>query len=86
MFAKPVIGCKAGGMLEVIEDNITGFLAQPEDVASLKDCLEKLITNKALRQKMGKAGRKLYEQKFTDNIMAENVLKVYQKLLNKNKD
>lgn len=86
MFAKPVIGCKAGGMLEVIDNNITGFLAEPGDVKSLTNCLEKLITDKTLRQRMGKAGRKLYEQKFTDNIMAENILKFYQKLLSKNKD
>jgi glycogen(starch) synthase len=35
MFAKPVIGCRAGGMGEIVEDGESGLLAEPGDAVSL---------------------------------------------------
>jgi glycosyltransferase involved in cell wall biosynthesis len=40
MFGKPVIGCRAGGMIEVIEEGVTGLLAEPGDAASLEASLD----------------------------------------------
>jgi len=74
MFAKPVIGCRAGGMAEVIEDGKTGLLAEAGDSASLKACLELLVGDAALRLQMGAAGRKRYEERFTPDRMARSVV------------
>ncbi|MFY0613144.1 MAG: glycosyltransferase [Hyphomicrobiaceae bacterium] len=73
MFAKPTIGCRAGGMPEIIIDNETGLLAEPGDAASLASCLEKLISDAGVRERLGKAGRRRYEQHFTAQRMTEAV-------------
>jgi glycogen(starch) synthase len=73
MFGKPVIGCRAGGMVEVVKEGVTGLLAEPGDVASLEACLVRLIEEAPLRQQFGLAGRARYEQNFTAERMTGEV-------------
>lgn len=82
MFAKPVVGCNVGGMPEVIGPNgEAGFLAQPGDVASLRDCLDRLVGDEDLRKRMGAAGRARYEKHFTVDMMVQNTLAYYRQIL-----
>jgi len=74
MFAKPVVGCRAGGMPEVIGDGVTGLLAKPGDAASLHACLARLIDDPALRRRMGAAGRERYDERFTPDRMTDGVV------------
>jgi len=67
---RPVIGCNAGGMPEVVSDGVNGILAEPGDPASLADALKKLIGSRELRETMGAAGRRLYLERFTARQMA----------------
>ena len=77
MFSKPVIGCNAGGMVEVVEDGVTGLLAQPGDQASLEACMNRLIEDAALRERMGAAARRRFEQRFHADRVAQQVLAVF---------
>ena len=82
MFAKPVVGCNAGGMPEVIGRHLeTGMIAEPEDPVSLGACLDQLISDPQLRKRIGMAGRARYEAMFTDRRMAENSLAFYRKVV-----
>jgi hypothetical protein len=74
MFAKAVVGCRAGGMPEVIEDGTTGLLAAPGDAASLHACLERVIDDPALCRRMGAAGRRRYEERFTPERMTDGLV------------
>lgn len=74
IFGKPVIGTRAGGIVEVIEDNVTGLLANPDDVDSLAQCLRSLIEDAELRSRLGKAGRMRFEERFSASRMAEEFL------------
>ena len=76
MFGKPVIGCRAGGMVEVVEDGVSGLLAEPGDVDSLTTCFERLILDAALRARLGAAARARYEAAFTAERMVQGVLNV----------
>jgi glycosyltransferase involved in cell wall biosynthesis/GT2 family glycosyltransferase len=70
MFGRAVVGCRIGGMPEVITDGRTGLLAQPGDETSLRDCLDRLLENPELRQRLGKAGRGEYLARFGAERMA----------------
>lgn len=83
MFSKPVIGCNAGGMKEIIEDRKNGFLVSAGDLQSLLEALNTLISSEKLRIEFGKNSRKIYEKKFTDEIMVDNVLSFYNTVLEK---
>jgi len=74
MFEKPVVACRAGGMVEVAKEGRTALLAEPGDAVSLKECLERLIDNPLLRCELGSSGRKRYEDHFAPGAMAEGTV------------
>lgn len=79
---KPVIGCNAGGMPEIIIDGVTGILASPGDTQSLSDAIIHLIEDEHLRKNMGKEGRKRFIEHFTSKKMADASIEVYNKAIN----
>lgn len=64
MFSRAIVGCRAGGVPEVIEDGVTGLLAEPGDVASLCANLLRLLEDGDLRTRLGAAGRAAFERQF----------------------
>jgi len=61
----PVIGTNLGGIPEMIEDSITGFLIPPDDPKLFSDRLETLIKNKQLRLSMGEKGYEKFNREFS---------------------
>lgn len=53
---KPVIGSRMGGIPEMIIDNQTGFLVEPENPKETEEAIVKLF-NKSTRERMGKNAR-----------------------------
>ena len=76
MFGKPVVGCRAGGMTEVVVDGITGMLAEPGDAVSLEACLIRLIEDAALRGRIAASARKRYLESFTAGPTAKQVAEI----------
>lgn len=54
----PVIATDAGGLPEVVDDGVTGFVVAREDARSLANAMRKLLENDRLRHDFGVAGRK----------------------------
>lgn len=79
--AKPVIGCAAGGIPEVVRDGVTGLLAQPGDVPSLVACMCRLAADADLRTRLGEAGRREFLTRFSAETMAQKTVAYYQSLL-----
>lgn len=71
MAGKPIIGCRIGGMLEVVDHGRTGLLAEPGDANSLKECIERLIQDAGLRHSLGRAARADYLAWFTSARMVK---------------
>ena len=76
-----IVASRAGGMPEIVRDDINGLLVAPGNVAELRAAVEKLLNDEALRQKMGKAGRKLVETEFSIDTMVAGNLAIYEKVL-----
>ncbi len=72
----PVIAVDSGGPREAITDGENGFLVPPNHVEALADRISRILSNAELRDRMGKAGRRLVEEKFTWKKVAERVEKV----------
>ncbi len=53
LFGLPVVATKVGGIVEIIEDNHTGLLVEPESSRSLEDALTKVLENPDLRRRLG---------------------------------
>ncbi len=76
---KPMIVTAAGGMPEIIKDGINGFVIPVKDFESLASRITQLLANKELRDRFGYTGRKMVEQNYTKEIVAENTLALYKK-------
>lgn len=69
--AKPVIGSNVGGIPEVIDDGINGLLFEPCDDADLAGKMALLLSDEALRARMGTAGAETVRKKFSSVKYAE---------------
>ena len=74
MFGKPVIGGRAGGGPEVIDEGVTGMLVAPGDADELTAAMIRLGDVHGLRTKMGQAGRRRYEAQFRTDATAKLLL------------
>lgn len=61
----PVIGANIGGIPEVINDGIEGFIVPPNDSNALALAISKILTDKALANGMGQFGEARVREKFT---------------------
>jgi len=61
----PVVVSRVGGLPEVVEDTVSGYLVEKDHVEQFADTLLKLVQNKALREILGQAGRELVLKNYT---------------------
>jgi glycosyltransferase involved in cell wall biosynthesis len=74
----PVVGPRSGGVGELVEDGKTGFSVEPNNPGALAVAIDKLVDDPAMRKKMGRAGRKEVADKYSLDVHAEKMLKVYR--------
>jgi glycosyltransferase involved in cell wall biosynthesis len=78
---KPLVATDIPGCREAVVHGQTGLLVPPRDVPALAAALERLIDDPTLRASMGAAGRARVEQNFSDAIICEKTLAVYESLV-----
>lgn len=83
-FAKPVITTDLGGLPEIVINGKNGLLVQPNDTDALVEAIKKIFNMDY--ENMGKEAYKMAKEKFTWERLAEQTIKVYEKVLkNENK-
>ena len=63
--ARPVISTRVTGIPEMVEDGVTGFVTEPGDPESLAGAIARLIEDPPLARRMGEAGRRRAEERFS---------------------
>ena len=56
-WGKPVIGGRAGGVVEAVDDGVTGILVDGASVDDIARAIERLLTDATLAHRMGEAGK-----------------------------
>lgn len=79
--AKPIIVTAAGGMPEIIQDGINGFIVPTKDFESLAGRICRLLSENPLRERLGEAGREMVLHQYTKEHMSENHVELYRKIL-----
>ncbi|MFH1831145.1 MAG: glycosyltransferase family 4 protein [Pseudomonadota bacterium] len=79
--AKPIIVTCAGGMPEIIQDGINGFIVPIKDFESLAGRICRLLAEDRLCDDFGRTGRQMVEHQFTKEIMTEQHIEIYEQLL-----
>lgn len=78
---RPIVTCDSTGCRDVVDDGINGFLVNPRSPLEIKDVLKKLIDDKDLRIRMGKASREKAETEFSIEKVVATHMKIYNELL-----
>ena len=76
-FGKPLVGTRVGGIPEVIEDGVTGYLAGRGDSQQIAVHILSLLRDPAACERMGRAGRLAVEKKFNLRNNVARLLEVY---------
>ncbi|OAQ54127.1 hypothetical protein HTG_00940 [Natrinema mahii] len=74
----PAVASNVGGIPLQVEDGYNGYLFDKEDYRSLADKILKLINNQEERLQMAKNARKVAEEKFQWESVAEEYISLYQ--------
>ena len=79
----PVIATDMGAIVESVVDGVNGYIVNPGKPTEIFEKLTYLIKNPQIRQEMSRNSRRLYEEKFTEDRMVQNLASVFNKILQK---
>jgi glycosyltransferase involved in cell wall biosynthesis len=69
---RPVIAARAGGAMEILKDNQTGLLVEPNNAYALATAIRKLLGNQELAAQMGRAAKRDAEERFSlDRVLQQ---------------
>ena len=77
---KPIIASRIGGLPDIIVDGESGLLVRTDDATELSAAMQRLITDLALRQRLGNAARDRVEL-FKASVVVPQYEAAYAKLL-----
>lgn len=78
--ATAVVTTKVPGCRQTVRNNFNGLLVPPKDAPSLAGAMEFFIQNPAEAARMGKRGRQMVLDRFSDEHIIRRTLREYQKL------
>ena len=76
----PVVSTLVSGIPEAVLNGVSGTLVPPRDAPALADALEPLLRSKAMRERMGHAGRRRAEAEFSLERAAERIAILYREV------
>ncbi len=77
----PIVAVGVGAVAEVVEDGVSGFVVPQRDVDALAERLQYLIEHPGLWPEMGRAGRKLVEEKFDLRKLNRRLVSIYEDVI-----
>ena len=80
---KPIVASNVGWATEVIEDEVSGFLAHPKDHELFSKRILQFLDDESLCKTMSKAARKRVETTFDSKVVMEQNIKFYNTILEK---
>lgn len=77
----PVVASRVGGLPEVIQDGITGFICDPDDVAAMAGRSIDLLRDPELRKRIGRAAAADVASRFCTGIIVPRYEQFYDDIL-----
>lgn len=77
----PVIGTNVGGIPDMVESGVNGWLVEPGDSANLACALQRMLDKTTDLKQMGRRSREICEAKFGSGIQARAYTALFEELL-----
>lgn len=78
---RPVVATRVGGLPDIVEDGVTGLLVAPRRPQALARALQELLETPGLCERMGRAGRKRWQARFSLPAFGQAAEELYVSLL-----
>ena len=78
---RPVIASAVGGLLDAVEDGVTGLLVPPRDPSALRAAITTLLADGDLRCRLGAAAREVARARLTWSSATEATIHAYRRAL-----
>jgi len=69
----PVISSNVGAIPDVIQDGVNGYIVDPKNIDEIANKVLNLIRDPSLRERLGRNGKKLFEQNYSLNAYNRNL-------------
>ena len=79
----PVIGSRAGGIVDIVKDGETGLAVEPGDPEELADAIEIMLRDRELAAKLAEGGLRHVRENFSWNSVADRLVAHYERLTGK---
>ncbi len=81
-YGRPVVASAVGGLLDAVEDGVTGILVPARDSAALRAAITHLLGDPALRGRLGAAARRRTLERFSWDSSIAALIASYRSALN----
>jgi glycosyltransferase involved in cell wall biosynthesis len=78
---RAVVATAAGGVLDIIEDQVTGLLVPPKDAALMAKAIQQLLQNKEQAKMLGQRAQRYAKGHFSVGQHVAAVQRIYEKIL-----
>jgi glycosyltransferase involved in cell wall biosynthesis len=82
---RPVVATAAGGVLDIVEDQVTGLLVPPQDATNMAQAIEQLLQNQERAKIMGQRAQQSATQRFSRKQHAAGIDRIYRQVLSSKK-
>lgn len=79
----PVISTNVGGIPDVVVNDVNGYVCKPKDVTDLANKIERLLSDRNGRVRMGENGYKMFKERFTVTSFEKRMHDIIVDVLNK---
>jgi len=77
----PCVAFDTGGMPDLIEHNLSGYLARPFDVEDLARGIEAMLTDEQYRRSLGEGARRAVLERFAPEVIGRQHVNFYEGIL-----
>jgi glycosyltransferase involved in cell wall biosynthesis len=79
---RAIVATDVPGCRDIVRHGTNGLLVPPKNPAALADAIDRLLKDAPLRAEMGRRGREIAVNEFSEEKVIQQTLALYQKLLN----
>jgi glycosyltransferase involved in cell wall biosynthesis len=80
---KPVVASALGGLLDQVDDSVTGLFVESGNAEALAGAMERLVADADLRAALGSAAREKFEAEFRAEVVIDRIESIYRARANR---
>jgi glycosyltransferase involved in cell wall biosynthesis len=78
--SRPVIATPVGGVLDVVQEEVTGLLRPSDDPVAMAEAIARLRTDPAFRRRLGDTGRKFVSSRYSQDQVIGMLIESYRSM------